>query len=66
VRFFVIDGGTASHNEMHRMQVEIALLTHHWASANVKMNCHSLFVTGVIDKRLPRFSTTRSLSLPPA
>jgi hypothetical protein len=28
------------------------------------MNCHCDFVTGVIDKRLPRFKTTISLSLP--
>ena len=32
--------------------------------ASDSMNCHSDFVTGVIDNRLPRFKTTISLSLP--
>src|SRR4030095_9935830 len=53
----------ASRRSVEVTHVDYSLLGSHLPASD-SMNCHSDFVTGVIDSRLPRFKTTMSLSLP--
>jgi hypothetical protein len=54
----------AHHAPASRRSVVVTHLMRSHLPASDSMNCHSDFVTGVIDSRLPRFKTTMSLSLP--